>query len=41
MYNIVSNFPGYYLRPKRNRRQWLCQISGVNKVHYGLCESGE
>ena len=28
-------------RPKRNPRQWLCKIWGVNKMHYGLCENGE
>ena len=22
--------PGYYSRPKKNRRQWRCKISGVN-----------
>ena len=36
---IVS--PGYYSRPKRNRRQWLCKILVTNKVHYGLCENSE
>ena len=24
-------FPGCYSRPKRNRRQWLCQFLEVNK----------
>ena len=37
----VSNYSGYYSRPKRNRRQWLCKVLGVNKVHYGKCENGE
>ena len=32
--------------PWRNWKQWLCKILGEggrggNKVHYGLCESGE
>ena len=31
----------YNSRPKRNLRQWLCKILGVNKVHYGLCENGK
>jgi len=30
--------PGYYSRHKRNRRQWLCKIWGVNKVHCGRFE---
>ena len=33
--------PGYYSRPKRNRRQWLGKISGRNKVYYVLCENSK
>ena len=32
---------GYYSHPKGNRKQWLCKVLGINKVHYGLCENGE
>ena len=32
---------GYYSRPKRNRKQWLWKVLGINKVHYGLRENGE
>ena len=39
--NTVFISPGYYSRPKRNRRKWLCKNLGVNKVHYGVqCENG-
>ena len=31
----------YYSHPKRNQRQWLRQILGVNKVNYCLCENCE
>ena len=31
----------YYSRSKRNQRQWLRQILGVNKVNYCLCENCE
>ena len=27
--------PGYYSRPKKNKRQCLCKIWGSNKVYYG------
>ena len=33
--------PGYYSGPKRNLRQWLRKIFGLNQVHYGLYENGE
>ena len=45
---LFSISPGYYSRPKRNPRQWLCESfsfkglgGGVNKVLYVLCENGE
>ena len=39
---IVSNFPRYYSRPNRNRRQWLRKIGAEwGEVHYGLSENSE
>ena len=38
---IVSISPGFYSRLKRNPRQWLCNVLGVNKVHYDLYENSE
>ena len=32
--------PGYYSRPKRNWKRFLCKILGAKKVHYGRCASG-
>ena len=27
-YPLSPNYPGYYSRPKRNRKQWLCKVLG-------------
>ena len=51
-YPLFPISTGYYIRPKKNRRQWFCKCyffllgvggegGGVNKVYYGLCENGE
>ena len=49
LHAIVSNSPGYYSRPRRNRKQWSDKVwffclfgflGGGNKVHYGLCVNG-
>ena len=26
---LFPNSPGYYNRPKRNRKQWLCKVLGA------------
>ena len=38
---MLAISPGYYSGPKRNLRQRLCKIFGLNQVHYGLYENGE
>ena len=49
LHAIVSNSPGYYSRPRRNRKQWSDKVwffclfgflGGGHKVHYGLCVNG-
>ena len=49
--SIVPISTGWYIRPKKNQRQWFCKFffllgvggrgEGVNKVYYGLCGIGE
>ena len=51
--SVVPISTGYYIRSKKNQRQWFCKIffplgvagggrgEGVNKVYYGLCGIGE
>ena len=29
------------MKPRRNWKQWLCKVWGVNQVNYGLCENGQ
>ena len=38
---LVFISPGYYSRPKRNKRQCFCKIWGSNKVYYGRRENSE
>ena len=51
-YPLFPISTGYYIRSKKNRRQWFCKChffllgvagdgGGVNKVYYGLCGNGE
>ena len=40
-YPLFPISPGYYRRPKRNRRQCICKLLEVNKVDYGIVQNGQ